>query len=98
MGRFPRRYVGVLFAYFDYLLEYLGSDVVNLEDLSCKITSSKQAVFSLFVLFLLVIFLLYYFFLRTLHLFDLMELADTLKVLSAQVDPTKKRVNFMPWQ
>ena len=34
----------------------MGSKLVNLEDLSSKITSSKPAVFSLFVLFLLVFF------------------------------------------
>ena len=58
---FPISQVGVLFAYFDYLLEslILGSRLVNLEDLSSKIASSKPAVFSLFVLFLLALFRLY---------------------------------------
>ena len=48
---------------FDYLLESfnLGSKLVNLEDLNSKITSSKPADFSLFVLFLLVLFRLCFF-------------------------------------
>ena len=69
----PSRYVGVLFSYFDYLLELLilGSKLVDLDNLSSKITSSKPAVFSLFVLFVLVLFCLYFFFLGTQDLFDL---------------------------
>ena len=55
-----------------------GSKLVNLEDLSSKITSSKPAVFSLFVLFLLVCFV-YIFFSGDSGLIPLMELATTLK-------------------
>ena len=47
----------------------MGSKLVNLEDLSSKITSSKPAVFSLFVLFL--VCFVYIFFLGTQDLFDL---------------------------
>ena len=55
-----------------------GSKLVNLEDLSSKITPSKPAVFSLFVLFLLVCFV-YIFFSRDSGLIPLIELATTLK-------------------
>ena len=59
---FPSRYVGVLFAYFDYLLESFGFKTCKFEGShGSKITSSKPAVFSLFVLFLLVLFRLYFF-------------------------------------
>ena len=72
-----------------------GSRLVNLEDLSSKITSSKPAVFFLFVVSSCFVSFTFSFFLETQDLFDLMELATTLKY---QLDPTKKRVNFMPRQ
>ena len=50
--RTPSRYVGVLFAYFDYLLESFGFKTCKFgESHGPKITSSKPAAFSLFVLF-----------------------------------------------
>ena len=66
---FPSRYVGVLFAYFDYLLESFGFKTCKFGGShGSKITSSKPVVFSLFVL---VLFRLCFFFLGTKHLFDL---------------------------
>ena len=60
---FPSRYVGVLFAYFDYLLESFGFKTCKFGGShGSKITSRKPAVFSLFVLFLLVLSRLYFFF------------------------------------
>ena len=51
---FPSRYVGVLFAYFDYLLESFGFKTCKFGGShGSKITSSKPVVFSLFVLFVL---------------------------------------------
>ena len=59
---FPSRYVGVLFDYFDYLLESFGFKTCKSGGShGSKITSSKPAVFSLFVLFVLVLFRLYFF-------------------------------------
>ena len=55
----------------------MGSKLVNLEDFSSKITSSKPAVFSLFVLFL--VCFVYIFFSGDSGLIRLMELATTLK-------------------
>ena len=56
---FPSRYVGVLFAYFDYLLESFGFKTCKFGGShGSKITSSKPVVFSLFVL---VLFRLYFF-------------------------------------
>ena len=76
---FPSRYVGVLFAYFDYLLESFGFKTCKFGGShGSKITSSKPVVFSLFVLFVLVLFRLY-FFLGTKHCIGLVELATTLK-------------------
>ena len=76
---FPSRYVGVLFAYFDYLLESFGFKTCKFRGShGSKITSSKPVVFSLFVLFVLVLFRLY-FFLGTKHCIGLVELATTLK-------------------
>ena len=55
---FPSRYVGVLFAYFDYLLESFGFKTCKFGGShGSKITSSKPVVFSLFVL---VLFRLYF--------------------------------------
>ena len=57
---FPSRYVGVLFAYFDYLLESFGFKTCKFGGShGSKITSSKPVVFSLFVL---VLFRLCFFF------------------------------------
>ena len=56
-----------------------GSRLVNLEDLSSKITSSKPAVFSLFVLSSCFVSFIFSFFLETQDLLDLMEFASTLK-------------------
>ena len=56
-----------------------GSRLVNLEDLSSKITSSKPAVFSLFVLSSCFVSFIFSFFLETQDLLDLMEFATTLK-------------------
>ena len=51
---FSSRYVGVLFAYFDYLLESFGFKTYKFGGSYCsKITSSKPVVSSLFVLFVL---------------------------------------------
>ena len=73
--RTPSRYVGVLFAYFDYLLESFGFKTRQF----FKITSSKPAVFSLFVVFLLVCFVYIFFSGDSTGLIRLMELATTLK-------------------
>ena len=68
---FPSRYVGVLFAYFDYLLESFGFKTCQFGGShGSKITSSRPVVFSLFVLFVLVLLRLH-FFPGTKHLFDL---------------------------
>ena len=77
---------------------HLGSRLVNLEDLSSKITSNKQAVFSLFVISSCFVSFIFSFFLETQDLFDLMELATTLKYQVANQILQKKRVNFMPKQ
>ena len=54
--------VGVLFAYFDYLLESFGFKTCKFGGShGSKITSSKPVVFSLFVLFVLVLFRIFFF-------------------------------------
>ena len=59
---FLSRYVGVLFAYFDYLLESFGFKTCKFGGShGSKITSSKPVVFSLFVLFVLVLFRIFFF-------------------------------------
>ena len=70
---FPSRYGGVLFAYFDYLLESFGFKTCKFGgSRGSKISSKKPVVFSLFVLFNLFLFcFVYIFFLGTKHLFDL---------------------------
>ena len=84
---FPSRYVGVLFAF----------RLFNLEDLSSKITSSKPAVFSLFVVSSCFVSFIFSFFLETQDLLDfIMEFATTLKYQVKILQ--KKRVNFMPRQ
>ena len=61
--RMPSRYVGVLFAYFDYLLESFGFKTCKFGGShGSKITSSNPVVFSMFVLSVLVLFRLYFFF------------------------------------
>ena len=76
---FTSRYVGVLSAYFDYLLESFGFNTCKFGGPhGSKITSSKPAVFCLFVLFLLVLSRLY-FFSGDSALIRLVELATTLK-------------------
>ena len=67
-----------------------------MEDLNSKIASSKPADFSLFVLFLLVLFRLYFF--SGDAGLGLNGIGYHFEILSSQVDPTKKRVNFIPWQ
>ena len=75
-----------------------SSKLVNLEDLSSKITVSKSAVFSFFVLFL-VLFLLYiYIFFWGLRTYSTYGIGYHFEILSSHVDPTKKRVHFRPWQ
>ena len=76
---FPSRYVGVLFAYFDYLLESFGFKTYKSGGShGSKITSSKPALFSLFVLFVLVLSRLY-FFSGDSALIRLVKLATSLK-------------------
>ena len=97
---FPSRYVGVIFVLTLITCQnHLGSRLVNLEDLSSKITSSKPAVFSLFVVSSCFVSFIFSFFLETQDLFDLMELATTLKYQVAnQILKKERRVNFMPRQ
>ena len=68
----------------------MGSRLVNLEDLSSKIASSKPAVFSLFVLFLLALFRLYSVIFLETGLIRLTRIAYHFEILSSQVDTTIK--------
>ena len=77
----------------------MGSRPLNLEDLSSKITSSKPAVFSLFVLFVLVLFRLYSVFLGgrgDAGLIRLNGIGYHFEVLSSQLDPTKRELISCP--
>ena len=73
-----------------------GSRLVNLEDLSSKITSSKPAVFSLFVVSSCFVSFTFCFFLETQDLFDSMELATTLKYQVATRSYKKKELISCP--
>ena len=73
----------------------MGSKLVNLEDLNSKITSSKLAVFSLFVRFLLVLFRLHIFFYGDSGL-GVNGIGYHFERLDSQVDPTK-RVYFFSY-
>ena len=76
----------------------MGSKLVNLEDLSSKITSSKPAVFSLFVISSCFVSFIFSFFSGDARLIRLNGIGYHFEISSSQLDPTKKRVNFMPRQ
>ena len=79
---FASRYHGVLFAYFDYLLKSFGFKTCKFgESHGPKITSSKPAAFSLFVLFRL------FFFFWELSTYSTYGIGYHLEILSSQVDP-----------
>ena len=92
--------VGVLFAYFDYLLESVGFKTCKLGGSHhSKITSSKPTVFSSFVLFFLVLFRLYiYIFFWGLSTYSTCEISYHFEILSSRVDPTKKELISCPGQ
>ena len=79
-------------------VNYLGSKLVNLENLSSKITSSKPAVFSLYVLFLLVLFRSYIFSSGDagLGLNGLNGIGFHFEILSSKVDPTRRELISCP--
>ena len=92
---------GVLFAYFDYLLESVGFKTCKLGGShGSKTTSSKPAVFSSFVLFVLVLFRLYiYIFFWGLNTYSTTcGISYHFEILSSQVDPTKKEFISCPGQ
>ena len=83
---FPSRYDGVLFAYFDYLLESFGFKTCKFGGShGPKIAYSKPAAFSLFVLFLLVLFRLFFFW--ELSTYPTYGIGYHFEIVSSQVDP-----------
>ena len=90
---------GVLFAYFDYLLESVGFKLANWEDLTALKQHLVNRPFSprLFCLFLFCFVYIYIFF-WGLNTYSTCGISYHFEILSSQVDPTKKEFISCPGQ